>query len=117
MSDLELNVDRPILSEGADYKLVPLDEDVWGCYVNKYDTTVVFGKIGFDEDEAEDEATLSFDFQIHDGPEEVSEEDEEFKLHIGDTLVSILTGAFETGDYKIGDDGESGTENTQEPTD
>ena len=50
MSDLELNVDRPILSEGADYKLVPLDEDVWGCYVNKYDTTVVFGKIGFDED-------------------------------------------------------------------
>ena len=114
MSDIEL------LQEGTDYRLLPYSEDAWSVLMLKgryKDTIVVYGNVSIIENhEDPDAGELAFEIELLENPLDLDIEDADFKQHTGDTLLSILTKAFETGEYNIGER-ESGDEGSTEPTD
>ena len=63
-----------------------------------------------------DSGELHFDIELIENPMDLDIEHEGFKKYAGDVLVSILSNAFETGEYEIGER-ESGDEGSTEPTD
>ena len=112
--------DANMLEEGTDYRLLPYSEDVWSVLFleGRYkDTIVLYGEVSITENPDDPDAgELHFDLELVENPTDIDVEDENFKQYAGDTLVSILTKAFETGEYNIGER-ESGDEGSTEPTD
>lgn len=70
----------------------------------------------------DDGATMQFKYDIIDLPtyldKEDLESDEDFMNHLGDVLTHIINDSFDTGNYSMGEkgDSESGNNGTQEST-
>lgn len=114
MSDLEL------LVEGTDYRLLPYSDDVWSVLFldGRYkDTIVLYGDVSITENPDDPDAgELNFEIELIENPMDLDIEHEGFKQYCGDVLVSILSNAFETGEYEIGER-ESGDEGSTESSD
>jgi len=109
-----------MLEEGTDYRLLPYSENVWSVLFleGRYkDTIVLYGDVSITENpDNPDAGELHFDIELIENPMDLDIEHEGFKQYAGDVLVSILSNAFETGEYEIGER-ESGNEGSTEPTD
>lgn len=109
-----------LFEEGTDYRLLPYSDDVWSVLFldGRYkDTIVLYGDVSITENPDDPDAgELNFEIELIENPMDLDIENEGFKKYCGDTLVSILAKAFETGEYEIGER-ESGDEGSTEPTD
>ena len=114
MSDLDL------LVEGTDYRLLPYSDDVWSVLFldGRYkDTIVLYGDVSITENPDDPDAgELNFEIELIENPMDLDIEHDGFKQYCGDVLVSILSNAFETGEYEIGER-ESGDEGSTESSD
>jgi hypothetical protein len=109
-----------MLEEGTDYRLLPYSDDVWSVLIleGRYkDTIMLYGNVSVQENPDDEEAgEINFEIELVESTDELSAEDPDFQKYCGDMLVSILSKAFETGEYEIGER-ESGDEGSTEPTD
>ena len=93
-----------------DYKFIERPEDTMytvelltSAYAGtKYQYSKVSAKVNEDEENA----TLSFLWTLVEGDEGLTES-ADFQNYIGDVLAHILQDAFDTGEYKIGNDDDS----------
>lgn len=101
-----------------DYKIA----DILGSYKDKDDVACIeiltgdfkgvkfnFGSVKIEENEAEDGATLSFDYQVLKENDEPDPKSEEFEKVLEEIMNSLLLRIVENEGYK---DNESGKENT-----
>jgi hypothetical protein len=81
----------------------------------------VQAKLNEIEDNGDGQATLSFKYAVIDSCDydrEMLEDSEEFNNYIGAVLQHIITDAFDTGKYKLGDNASDNPDNsTTESTD
>lgn len=81
----------------------------------------VYGQVQAKLDDDEGAATLSFKYQVVDSCDydiDMLEADEEFNNYIGAVLEHIITDAFDTGNYKLGENATDNSDNsTKESTD
>lgn len=79
--------------EGVDYAFVPFDKEYASIKLldGEYENTIyMYGNVSFEE--KDDEVYLSFNYEIleSDLDKNILEQDEDFKIHIGDVLTSIM---------------------------
>lgn len=133
-----------LLSENIHYDIIPADNDEhgWHIRINEVfpETVIAFGAIEYvGEDENDEDGQLSFNFAIVSSPDpDLTTEDLTFQEYCGRILNSILDKAISDGtlmarDNKTGeilasedtiedmkeiyDEYQSGTDDTEEPTD
>lgn len=79
------------------------------------DVIYVYGQVQAKLDDDEGAATLSFKYQVVD-PGEHDKEDlensEDFNNYIGAVLQHIITDAFDTGNYKLGENAADNSDNS-----
>lgn len=84
-----------------------------------YDNTVVhYGKVTAKVNEDEETATLSFDYEMVEG-EDTLKENIEFNQRVGAILEYIIQSAFDSNEYRIGNDDDNTNatnDNTEEST-